>query len=498
MQQLSGLDALFVHNESPTTPMHISALLVYDPSTVPGGKVVRFKDILATFERSLDKSPVFRRKLYTLPFDIDQPYWIDDPDFDLEHHIRHIALPHPGDWRQLCIMLSRIHARGLDMSKPLWEAYVIEGLDGVNDLPKGSFGVFLKVHHSGIDGVSAAGVIAAIHELTAQSQADDFEDDWVPTVKPNNWQAAGNAYINSFRRPFTLMKTVRSMVPAVSQITRKNVDDEDKTRKPRTRFNASVTGYRVADGILLELDEIRAVKNKIGGVTVNDVIVTIVGGALRHYLQAHDELPDTTLTAGAPINIRKPDDTSDGNRIGVMGMSLGTDIEDPIARLGAVHNGAISSKTSAEDLGKSSLVDIAEGMSARLSQFGLKAATTIALLPKGPIPFNVIVSNVPGPPIPLYMSGAELHSVYGFGPVVNGMALFHAVISNNGKISIVFVSCRKILPDPEFYAECLQQSWQGLKQAALGKKNPGKQKKRKKRAVAKKVPKAKGSKKTTT
>ena len=163
MQQLTGIDTLFLTQETERTPLHISPLLIYDPSTAPGGSV-RFKDILRLFESRLHLAPIFRRKLVQVPFDLDYPYWVETEDFDLEFHVRHIALPRPGDWRQLCIQVARLHARILDRSHPLWEAYVIEGLDNIEGLPKGSFALFLKMHHAAIDGVAGAEIIGAIHD----------------------------------------------------------------------------------------------------------------------------------------------------------------------------------------------------------------------------------------------------------------------------------------------------------------------------------------------
>ena len=200
MQQLSGMDAMFIYQEAQRTPMHISPLMIYDPSSAPGGHV-RFKDILATFERNLHKSSVFRRKLVQVPMNLDQPYWVEDEHFDLEFHVRHIALPKPGDWRQFCILASRLHSRGVDMTRPLWEAYVIEGLDDVEGLPKGSFAIMMKIHHSAIDGVSGAEIIEAIHSLTEDIEPPAVADPWQGEPEPSPWQVWGRAYMHNLQRP---------------------------------------------------------------------------------------------------------------------------------------------------------------------------------------------------------------------------------------------------------------------------------------------------------
>ena len=171
MQQLSGQDASFVYMETPATPMHIGSVGIYDPSTAPGG-FVRFKDILKFIESRLQGARSFRQKLVRVPFDLDHPYWIEDGDFDLEYHVRHIALPRPGDWRQLCIQTARLHARPLDMNKPLWEFWIIEGLNNIPGIPKGSFAMVSKVHHAAIDGMSGVEMSAALHDLNADMRAN--------------------------------------------------------------------------------------------------------------------------------------------------------------------------------------------------------------------------------------------------------------------------------------------------------------------------------------
>ena len=214
MEQLTEMDYSFVQMESNRTPLHITPVMFYDQSGVKGGKV-RFKDILTVFERNLHKSRVFRRKLAGNTLGLDTPYWVEDPDFDLEFHVRHIALPKPGDWRQLCILLSRLHARGLDMRRPLWEAYVIEGLNQVQGLPPKSFAIMLKVHHAAIDGVSAAEILNAIHSLTNDPLPPRVEDDWRGEPEPSPLQTWPRAYMNNLRRPVKLVETIGQLVPTM-------------------------------------------------------------------------------------------------------------------------------------------------------------------------------------------------------------------------------------------------------------------------------------------
>ncbi len=183
MRQLQGMDSSFVALEQRNAPMHIGSILIYDPATAPGG-FVRFKDILAFFETRMPLSRTMRQRLVKVPFDLDYPYWIEDPDFDLEYHVRHLALPKPGDWRQLCIQAARIFARPLDLTRPPWEFAVIEGLDNVEGVPKGSFAMVTKVHHAAIDGMSGIDLMEALHTLDPAAPPPDAASYAVTVIAP--------------------------------------------------------------------------------------------------------------------------------------------------------------------------------------------------------------------------------------------------------------------------------------------------------------------------
>ncbi len=481
MHQLSALDYAFVQQESTRSPMHISPIIIYDQSGVKRGPV-RFKEILTVFERSLHKSAIFRRKLAGGAMGFDTPYWVEDPNFDLEFHVRHISLPKPGDWRQFCILLARLHARGLDMKRPLWEAYVIEGLNNVEDLPENSFAIMLKVHHSAIDGVSGAEIVTAIHSLTDEVAPPLVEDSWTGEDDPSIRQTWSQAYLNNLKRPQKFFDTARELVPAVLRANRlKQSDDEAEPKTPtaRTRFNRKIGSHRVTDTIFLDLAEVKRIKAAIEGGTVNDVVVSVVGGALRKYLQANEELPDGSLSCGAPINVRQERDSeSTGNQVSMMRISLATDIEDPVKRMMAVNQSARKSKAYSSAVGAGVLMDVTQSLSPQLVGMGLRAATTAIMRTDMALPIQTIVSNVPGPQFDLYMAGAKVRSIMGMGPVLDMMGLFHAVISASGTICINFVACRDLLPDPEFYRSCLQEAYDELKSASLGK-GRGKKKGRK-------------------
>jgi diacylglycerol O-acyltransferase / wax synthase len=469
MQQLTELDYAFVQMESNRTPMHISPVIFYDQAGLKSGKV-RFKQILDVFASNLHKSAVFRRKLVGGAMGFDTPYWVEDPEFDLEFHVRHIALPKPGDWRQLCILLARLQARGLDMKRPLWEAYVIEGLNEVQGLPANSFAIMLKIHHAAIDGVSAAEILSAIHSQNKNPEPRRGHDDWHGERDPSPLKIWSRAYLNNLKRPVRFLEAVGHLVPSVIRANRTAADSHPEPKAPavKTRFNGKVSSYRVTDTIIMDLATVKAIRNATGNATVNDIIVSIVGGGLRKYLQARDELPDTSLSCGAPINVRA-DRNSDsiGNQVGMMTIDMATDIEDPIERLQAVSAHAQQSKTYSSALGAGAMMELSQGLWPQVLGLSMRAATLAAASSDLPMPLHTVVSNVPGPQIPLYLAGARMHLLMGLGPIMDSMGLMHAAISGAGMITINFVSCREMLPDPGFYRECLQAAYDELEAAAL-------------------------------
>ena len=469
MQQLTGMDTLFLTQESDRTPLHISPLLIYDPSTAPGG-LVRFKDVLRLFASRLHLAPIFRRRLVEVPFGLDYPYWIESADFDLEFHVRHIALPKPGDWRQLCIQIARLHSQALDRSRPLWEAYVIEGLDNVEGLPPGCFALFLKMHHAAIDGVSGAEIIGAINDTSPiQPPREDLRARrWRPEAAPGAASLLARAFLGNLRQPGRMLQAGAEIAPALRRVREGLRANSFRATRERvsTRFNGRITAHRSVDARFFPLAAIKSIKDRVPGATVNDVVVTLVAGALRHYLLAKGELPAVSLVAGAPINVRNSDDRAGGNLISVMTLSIYTDIADPLERLHQVHEECVSSKEYSSAVGARTLTDLTQTIPPRIAALGFRAASEAMLLTGARSPINTIISNVPGPQVPLYLCGARLVCSAGCGPLLDHMGLFHAILSYEGGLSITATACREMLPDPAFYADCIQSSFEELQAAA--------------------------------
>ena len=467
MQQLSGMDASFLYFETRNAPTHIGSFAIYDQTTASGGRVT-FKGILANVESRLHLARCFRQKIVHVPLDLDHPYWIEDPEFDLEFHVRHIALPHPGDWRQLCIQVARIHARPLDLSKPLWEMYVIEGLDNVEGVPPGSFAVLTKIHHAAIDGVSGAELAAAVHDLEPDGVPAPPAQPWKPEPDPTVLDLAGSYVGNLIRDPLRFARTVRRVAPGVSALLRGSSSDEVENSGPvpRTRFNDVVSPHRVGDGRSFSLDDIRTIRKGVPGSTVNDVILTLCSGALRRYLTAHHDLPEESLVAMAPISVRSEEEKGTaGNQISAMSVTLFSDEASPVERLRKVHQGTQESKAMAEAVGARTMTDITQFMPGALSGLAARLYTRLGLANRIQPFLNTVITNVPGPQIPLYFTGARMVALHGTGPVMDGMGLIHPVFSCSGKISVAFTACRKQMPDPGFYAECLQASFDELHDA---------------------------------
>jgi len=498
MRQLSGLDASFLYLETANAPMHISSLAIYDQSTAPGGKV-RFKEIIENTTNRIKRLPILSRHLLTVPLGLDHPYWVSDGSFDPEFHIRHIALPAPGDWRQLCIQVARLHSRPLDRSRPLWEMYVIEGLDNVKGYPPGCFAIFTKMHHAAVDGASGMEITAALHDLSPDAHQNSEPYVVESDRTPGPLELVLRSQLNNLRQPFRMISVARNTVPGFARAYARLRKGELHRIPdvPRTRFNAAVSAHRVFDAARFPLSDIKAIKNAVPGATVNDVAITLCGGGLRRYLEAKGELPDASLVAMAPINVRGPSDKGTaGNVVSAMAVLLRSDIEDPAQRLAAVHQHALEAKELANAIGAKSMTDYTQFIPSTLTAQAARLASRWNLMNQIKPMYNCVITNVPGPQVPLYNTGAKMLSNLGTGPVLDSVGLFHVLSSYCGEFSISVTSCRELMPDPDFYRQCLQDSFDALLAATVGAaQNKGKAA-RGKTSAGKAAAKKAGAKKT--
>lgn len=485
MKHLSGMDNLFLAMDKGNQHLHVASLGVYDPSTAPAGKV-RFKAILSHFSSRLNVHKLFRRRLVAARFGLDRPYWIDDAEIDIEYHVRHIALPHPGDWRQLMIQVARLHSRPLDMTKPLWEAYIIEGLDNIPGIPAGSFAMYMKVHHSAIDGEAGAAMLTAIHSLTPEPDVESRDETrtMIADRDPTPVELYALAVANRSQQVFDATKLLakiggrvavagrqmivsgralelgKELIAGGGKLAPREPNPDTPGRKPQTRFDAPISANRVVDAVGFSMADCQKIRQYVDRTTINDIFMAATSGAVRRYLEAKGELPAKGLNAMVPMTIRGEHKGGDeGNQIGMTVMPLRTDVADPLERLNAVKRGATKNKAMNAVIGKE--------MPAQLIQV-LPAGITELLLTKGMMALaNMTVSNVRGPDVPLYIAGAQLVLFLPVSAISNDMGLNVTAFSYNGTLWVCFISCRKMMPDPSFFAQCLNESFDELVHTAI-------------------------------
>ncbi len=463
MHQLSPQDAQFLYAETEHNLTHVTSVSIYDPSTVPDGRTVRYTDIIAHVRERLAYNPVFFRRLLRLPLEIDYPYWVEDEYFDLEYHMLHSRLPEPGDWRQFCIHMARYHSRPLDMNRPPWEIYVIEGLDNVDGLPAGCYAIATKIHHAAVDGTSLMKFFASM------ADSDNLGTPLIkleePTIEggelPKMPAILSRAVRNNLRSPLAIAETVMRAAPGLVQAAQDVVarrEGGERQSVPPTRFNVDLSPHKMFDARVVPLDDLKAIRKLHPGVTINDVVLAICAGGLRRYLLAHDELPEDPLIAWVPINARpKEKDGGDlpGNNITAMTTPIFTDEPDPLQRLKRINQATLASKEARSGISARLMTDITRHVPAATqvlaSRLILRSGAAARMC-------NLFISNVPGPQVPMYMNGARVVRSVGLAPLADGMGLFIGTPSYDGKMSFCVISTREILPDIEFFMACLEAS----------------------------------------
>lgn len=468
LKQLSPQDASFIYLETPATPMHIGSLALYDAGQSPFGELTE-KKIMNFFTQRLRAWPNARQRLVRVPLEADYPYWIDDRDFDIEYHIRRIGLPNPACEQELYTLAERIFARPLDLTRPPWEIYVIEGLDKIPGLAPKSFALLTKTHHAAVDGASGFHLVQLLHDLQADPAPRDSATASSPKSAdpvPSDLELLLRTGINNLRQPLRFAKVLAESTGLLkgAVATLKNVERPPLQMVPKTRFNGRVSAQRVMRWIDYPLSDIAALRPVVEGASINDVILTLCAGGLRNYLLAKNELNKRSLVSMAPINIRNESDKGAlGNQVSAMFIPIGTDIADPIERLRSVVKMTQSSKLLGSAVAAPLLTDYSQFVPA-FSQ-ALAARLMSSLAADGQPAFNLTITNVPGPQVPLYSMGSQMVKTLGIGPLSQGMGLIMPITSYCGEITIGFTSCRDMIPDPDFFVECIQDSFAALQAA---------------------------------
>lgn len=474
IEQLGPQDAQFLFAQSGNTLTHVMSVNVYDPASAPGG-TVRFKDIIAHVASRVATSPVFRRKLHRLPLDFDFPYWVEDRHFDLEAHISHARLPKPGDWRQFCIQVARHFSRPMDMTRPLWDIYVVEGLDHIPGIAPGSFATLTRIHHAAIDGASGTHFFVALSDRDAAGNpVIDLAESPVPLgAEPDMLATVTRAMNANLTSPVRLMQSLMKLTPGLLRAAQTGLAHPGQMGAgvPQTRFNAPLGPAKVFDAAEFPLAELSAIRALVPGATINDVVLTICAGALRRYLAHHGELPDEPLVATAPVNLRttSAEASRPGNNISAMSIRLPTDLADPVARLAAVRAFTVDAKEARAGLSARVMTDLTKHIPGATMALAARMLTSPRFAPRAS---NLFISNVPGPQFPLFMAGARITHQYGLAPLSNNMGLFIATPSYDGKISFCVTADRAIMPDVAYFRACIEEAQRELLAAAAAAGKP--------------------------
>ncbi len=488
MDRLSGLDASFLYLESSTQLLHVCGVIVLDPETIPGGySFEAFKDEL---ERRIDGVPMFHRKLKQVPLGIDHPVWVTADDFDIDRHVHRMALPSPGGERELADLCGHMAGIPLDRSRPLWEFVVIEGLES------GKVAIFTKMHHCTVDGVSGANAISFLCSLEPDAPPlESAPKGRLDLRTPGDAELLARGVLANLGKPVAVAKLVGPTAGVLTKTigrARSGTAMAAPLTAPRTSFNGTITGHRTIALADLSLDQIKEIKNAVPGSTVNDVVLALCGGALRRYLQDRDELPESSLVASVPVSVRgKSKKESGSNKVSTIFSRLGTDIEDPLDRLGQVSEGNTNAKDHHKAIPADTLQDWAEFAAPRTFGLAVRMVSSLRLADTGPVIHNLVISNVPGPPVPLYFIGARIEGLYPLGPVFHGAGLNITVMSSDGKVHVGAIACRELVPQPWKLTEKFAEELASLHRAATGSGKPATKKAAAKKSASKKKTAAK-------
>ncbi len=503
MKQLSGLDVSFLNMETSRSFGHVSSLSVYRP---PNDDFSPYETFRSQIESKLGVLEPFRRRLVEVPFGLDRPYWINDPDFDLDFHIRHIAVPGGGGEEQIGDLVGRLIGRPLDRGRPLWESYVIEGLDN------GDFAILVKLHHATIDGAAGAQMMTIINDGPTPGASNDEDDDghkptslndakWSSEREPTALEMVARTATEIAKVPAKGIRLQVKLLNEAGRITRNRgfnaaatsirrglpgpagdlvsrvIGSEQQTDNdrppilpplggPRTPFNATITPHRRFAYASTPLANIKVLKNALGA-TINDVVMTVCAGALRQYLETHNALPDENLIAMVPVSIRSGDETDVwSNRVSAIFAELPTTNDDPAGRVADMHDSMEVAKEQFDLMPADMILDIAELAPPALAVRAARIAARTRIADRTSPPANLVISNVPGPRTPLSLQGAELRHYYPVSTIVDGQGVNITVQSYVDVLDFGLVSCRELVPDLWYLMELILEEINILAEAA--------------------------------
>jgi WS/DGAT/MGAT family acyltransferase len=473
MRQLTSLDAQFLAVEDGRTVGHVSALAILDPSTAPGGKLT-LESVQATVSERIHLLPPFRWRLRRVPFGLAHPYWVDDARFDVDFHVRELALPAPGSRKQLADQVARISGRPLDRGRPLWELYLIQGL------ADGQVAMLTKMHHAAVDGMSGSELLSVLLDASPEGREVPEAVPAAPERLPRDLELLARGAASVSLQPLRALRaaprtlanldahpTMRNLPGArlVSRVASRVTHpvgrdggtlEHPRMQAPRTPFNGPITPHRRVSLVTLPLSDVKRIKD-VNGTTVNDVVVALCTGALRRWLSDHDVLPDESLLAMIPVSVRTAEERGTfGNRVSMMVVPLPTEQPDAGDRLKACHEALRSAKDRHHAMPASLLQDANEfippALFARAARVMISASTYDAMSPA----VNVVISNVPGSPTPMYFAGATLVAQYPVSTILDGIGLNITVLSYQDRLDFGLVADRVQVPDLDTISEALE------------------------------------------
>jgi len=470
MQKLSGMDASFLYIETDETPMHISSLMICEP--VKKGENP-FEALKSQIAARLHEIPSFHRRLMHTPFYIDHPVWVTAEEVDLDYHIKHARLPEPGNLEQLRMLIQGLHSLTLDRDRPLWQFYIIEGVrDHAFGIPKGCFAIYTKGHHACLDGgggVSAMDIISD-REPTPRPALPKSKIR-LSAEKPGFFELLGTAYGKFVQQQVDLLVAMPSLSKAMIKLAGSLFEDPRGAMKtlrpaPKTRFNVRIQKQRAYGAQSLKLKEVIGVA-KATKTTLNDVVLSVCGGALRKYLISHGELPERPLIAAVPVSLRELGDTSNTNQVASMNCDIATDYAKPLERLKAVNDASTQSKKH--------LATVKDVFPTDYSFFGApivvsamaQMASQTDIVNYLPMPFNVAISNVPGPRSHVFFAGSKVHTYFPVSIPVHGCALNITLQSYVDRLDFGLVACKRAVPDVQDIAELIVEEFETLKDTVM-------------------------------
>jgi diacylglycerol O-acyltransferase / wax synthase len=443
--RLTAADAWYLYLEGPTVRMHVTALLLLDPSSAPGG--FSFAKLRNFVSGRLDLMPALRRRLVEVPFSIDHPSWIEDPDFDLDRHLHHHLLSGTGSTKDLAALVGELASSPLPRDRPLWEMVLVEGLHD------GNVALVVKMHHCIVDGISGMEVMAHLADLSPSPKHRRRPADRQPQPVPNAVEVAASAAWNRVRSP---LRPVRAAAGVASSLVRMagtairrrlggTAAVAHPINAPRTRFNATITPDRVVAFGRAPLEDFKTIRRAFG-VTVNEVVLAVCTSGLRRYLEAWDRIPDRPLVCSIPVSTHGHGSDRSTNQVSNMFVNLPVHVADPVEQLLLIHQGSLGAKEVQRSVGTDMINDVIELIPAAVFHLATTLYSEVGLADRFAPVHNVVVSNVKGSPVPLYMAGAQVVAIVPFGPLIEGSGLNVTVLSNNEEMNIGLIACPELVP----------------------------------------------------